>query len=67
LGTILKAKIFSKVSKNADESSKKDVGLKRSKLFDIDYRAALIRTATGAYMVWKPGITALGAIGQIRG
>jgi len=40
---------------------------KQSKLFGFNYSAALIRTATGACMVWKPGITALGTTGQIRG
>jgi len=41
---------------------------KRTKLFfDINYSAALICAATGACMVWKPGITALGTTGQIRG
>jgi hypothetical protein len=39
---------------------------KPSKLFDFNYSAAFIRAATGACMMWKLGITALGTTGQIR-
>jgi len=58
---------ISKNSENVIASSKKDVFWERAKLFDFNYSAALICAATGACMVWKPGITALGTTGQIRG
>jgi hypothetical protein len=67
-GTVecLEGKIFSRIPKILTDRAKSF--LKRQyKLFGFNYSAALIRAATGACMVWKPGITALGTTGQIRG
>jgi len=58
---------FSKILKMISNRVKRTFFGNEQKLFDINYSAALICAATGAYMVWKPGITALGTTGQIRG
>jgi len=57
--------IFSRIPKTFN-GRVKNLFRKPSKLFGFNYRAALIRTATGACMVWKPGFTALGTTGEIR-
>jgi hypothetical protein len=35
-------------------------------LFGFNYGTAFVSAATGASMVWKPGITALGTARQVR-
>ena len=35
-------------------------------LFGLNNSAAFVSATTGASMVWKPGITALGTVRQVR-